>query len=146
MVNAKRKGSQWERDLAKELNKLFETTTWKRIAMSGAMGTIMNEPLLKADVVGTFDFLDRRFVGECKVGYGGAMMQVSKEWFDKIKQTASECYALPVVFLKFSGARSGVQHVVAFDMDTFVILMKEVEAMYDEILKLREQHDKGPVV
>jgi hypothetical protein len=31
-------------------------------------------------------------------------------------------------------------------MDTFVILMKEVEAMYDEILKLREQHDKGPVV
>jgi hypothetical protein len=136
MVNSKRKGYQWEHDLVKELNDMFPDSSWKRIAMSGAMGTIMNEPLLKADGVGRMPFMEERFAGECKVGYGGFQMKVDKGWFDKIRMQADESYSIPLVFLKFSGARSGVQHVVAMDMQAFEYLMNELKYAVEENAKL----------
>ena len=48
----KRKGNQWERDLAELLTKLVKKSIFKRVAGSGAFGTIMFEPNLSSDVKG----------------------------------------------------------------------------------------------
>lgn len=127
-INAKHKGNRWERDCAKLLNKSFPET-WRRIALSGALGTVLGDPLLESDLLGKYEFLSRRFCGEAKVGYGGKEMKVKKLWFDKIASTAERCYGLPAVLLKFNGARSGVRHVIAFDFETWDKLMLEVEQL-----------------
>jgi Holliday junction resolvase len=142
MVNQKRKGARWERDAAKELNKNFPEV-WRRIAMSGAMGTHMDIPILKADVVGTYPFYSKQFAGECKVGYGGKQMTIKKEWFDKIGGAAEEFYALPVVLLKFDYARTGVRHVIAMDFDVWDEIMTEFEEMRDEIDTLSKELDEN---
>jgi Holliday junction resolvase len=128
MINQKRKGNQWERDAAKELNKNFPDV-WKRIAMSGAMGTHMDVPLLKADVVGKYPFIEKQFVGECKVGYGGKQMTIRKDWFDHIADIAKESYSYPLVILKFDYARAGVRHVVCMDFEVWDSLLTEIEEL-----------------
>lgn len=127
---SKIKGSKWENDAADLLNKEFPNT-WRRTPMSGALGTIMNEPLLGADVLGKYEFLPFKFLAEAKVGYGGSNMQIKKDWFDKIKSTAEKAYGIPVVLLKFLGARSGVKHVIAMDFETWNKLMAYIELLHD---------------
>lgn len=141
MTNQKRKGNRWERDAAKELNKHFPDV-WKRIAMSGAIGTQMNVPMLKADILGNYPFFEKQFAGECKVGYGGKQMTIKKEWFDHIGDVASEFYAYPLVILKFDYARTGVRHVVAMDFEVWDDLMTEFEELHNELVKARELLNK----
>jgi len=141
MVNSKNKGNRWERDAANILNEKFPDT-WKRIALSGALGTILKEPLLEADLLGKYNHMDRKIAGEAKVGYGGLSMTIQKEWFDKIAQTAAKLYAIPVVLLKFSGARTGVRHVVAVDFEVWDELMKEWEGLYNELNSLYKKMDE----
>lgn len=51
----KRKGSDWERQIAKIMNEGFDTDRWKRVPGSGALGTILGESSLVGDVKGSFD-------------------------------------------------------------------------------------------
>jgi Holliday junction resolvase len=141
MVNKNKiKGSQWERDAAKLLNESFPDT-WRRNPGSGALGTLLELPILKGDVVGDYEFLPFDLVAEAKVGYGGTQMQIQKEWFDKIKEQAGESYALPVVLLKFEKARTGTRHVIAMDFETWDKIMTYIESMHEELLKLYEQQE-----
>jgi len=142
MVNKNKiKGTTWERDAAHLLNEKFPET-WRRNPGSGALGTILDMPFLKGDLIGDYDFLPIDFVAEAKVGYGGSMMQIQKDWFDKIKEEADENYALPVVILKFEKSRTGVRHVIALDFDSWDRLMEYIESMHEELLKLYEKQQE----
>lgn len=142
MVNKNKiKGTRWERDAVNELNIKYPNT-WRRNPGSGALGTILDMPFLKGDLVGDYEFLPVDLVAEAKVGYGGTQMQVRKEWFDKIREEANENYALPVVILKFEKARSGVRHVIAMDFETWDKFMNLIESMHEELLGLYEKQQK----
>lgn len=143
MVNKnKDKGTRWERDAVNDLNENFPDT-WRRNPGSGALGTILDMPILKGDLVGDYNFLPTTFVAEAKVGYGGTQMQVHKEWFDKIKMEANQNFALPVVLLKFEKSKTGVRHVIAMDFETWDKLMEFVESMHEELLELYEKQQGG---
>ncbi len=126
MANAsKRKGSKFEADLVKDLNK-NTYGTFKRIAGSGALGTVLNEPILTGDINGTFPGFPKRLKIECKVGYGGKeQFTLKKEWLNKIIEEANANWAFPLLIGKFSGARKvdGVQKFVVIDIDSFYYLM-----------------------
>lgn len=132
------KGTRWERDSAKLLNEKFPDV-WRRIALSGALGTILNIPVLMADISGKYPHMDSSIVGECKVGYGGKEMRIKKEWFDGIREIAEKNYALPVVVLKFEKSRSGVRHIICLDFEAWDELMTEMAGMYHELLTLYEK-------
>lgn len=141
MVNKNKiKGSQWERDAAKLLNTNYPNV-WRRNPGSGALGTILDMPILKGDLVGDYMFLPIDLVAEAKVGYGGTQMQIHKEWFDKIREEANENYALPVVLLKFEKSKSGARHIIAMDFETWDKFMNIIESMHEELLKLYEQQE-----
>lgn len=145
MVNRqKKKGTNWENlflELVKE--NIPMTTSAKRVIGSGALGTNLNEPLLKGDFVLEFYGYPRKFRGEAKVGYGGAtQLTVKREWLNKIKEEAEGTYSVPMVACKFSGAKSsaGAQYFIIFDFDTFcgIInyindLKKELDLLYEKI-------------
>jgi len=128
---SKQKGTKWENDSVELLNKDFPKV-WKRVPMSGAIGTALGEPELASDIKGKYPFIPFKFVGEAKVGYGGKNMTIRKEWFDKIRETADRVYGVPVVVLKFLGARSGIRHVIATDFETWNRLMSYIEELEDE--------------
>ncbi len=139
MVNKnKDKGTRWERDAVNLLNEAFPNV-WRRNPGSGALGTILDMPFLKGDLVGDYVFLPIDIVAEAKVGYGGTQMQLRKEWFDKIKEEANQNYAIPVVLLKFEKSKSGVRHVIAMDFETWNKLMEYYENMHEELLELYEK-------
>lgn len=134
----KRKGTDWEKDAVKLLNRRFPDT-WKRIALSGALGTQLNMPILMSDIRGKYDHMPNDVVGECKVGYGGKQMKIQKEWFDHIREIAEKQYALPVVVLKFEKSKKGVRHVICMDFDAWDDLMTEMAEMRHELITLHEK-------
>lgn len=140
MVNKqKRKGSDWERDVAKELNKLLNSSEWKRVPGSGALGTILGEPFLRGDVKGNVDWL-RDFLLEAKVGYGGKkQFTIKKEWFDKIAEEAKTKNAIPAVVCKFANARTGVRHFIALDIEVFADILNQGSGMLRELEKLYDR-------
>jgi hypothetical protein len=92
------KGSAFERLAAEILNNLVRKSLWKRVAGSGAFGTIMNEPGLNSDVKGKVESISQEFKVECKVGYNPPRVQevkqflLKKEWLDKIAEEAKHSY------------------------------------------------------
>ncbi len=122
----KRKGTDWERELVNILNNL-DNCAAKRVPMSGAVGTYVNEPTLAGDVVFVIDDMPKKFRIECKTGYGNStQMTIKREWFEKIKAEAQNSYSIPLVALKLSGVRDrdAVKHIIAMDLDTFIELVK----------------------
>ncbi len=138
----KDKGKRWENDAADLLNKEFPAV-WKRIPLSGALGTQLNLPLFKGDLLGVYNFLPNKILAEAKVGYGGSSMTIEKEWFDKIKAAAGESYSIPLVLLKFEKSRSGVKHIVAMDFETWDFLMKRLESLNREIESLHDHIERS---
>lgn len=133
----KRKGSQWERDAAEILNRLIKKSIWKRVAGSGAFGTIMIEPALSSDVKGKVESIPQEFKVECKVGYGGAtQFALKKEWLDKIKEEAARSYGIPFLMGKFSGAREGIKTFVVLDVEVFANLINRITELKNEVDKL----------
>lgn len=119
----KRKGDSWERDFRDILEKNFDGT-FKRIPGSGAFGTRLNENRLSGDVIAKIDGFPKELRAECKVGYGGkTQLTIKKEWLDKIGEEAKNTFAIPLLAAKFSGARSGVKHIIIMDLDTFIELI-----------------------
>lgn len=130
MVNKnKQKGSNWERQLVDELNCNLPGN-FKRVPGSGAFGTALSEGVLTGDVIGRVDGIPKQFRIECKTGYGGGtQLTVKKEWIDKIKAEAENTFAFPVLFCKFSGARSGVKQFAIIDFDTFIEMLLKMRNM-----------------
>jgi hypothetical protein len=133
MVNRQKvKGTAWENDLVKILNSNIRNIKAKRVAGSGALGTMLGESLLMGDVVLEGDFLPKKIRIEAKVGYGGAkQLTVQKEWLDKINEEAKASYSIPMLACKFSGARAkdGVQYFVALDINTFCDIINHIELL-----------------
>jgi hypothetical protein len=126
----KQKGSNFEREVAKLLQEVIHNSEWKRIPSSGAIGTIMIEPLLTGDLQGKVDLFPKKFKGEAKCGYGGSkQFTLKKEWLDKVIEEAENNYSVPFLVGKFSGARAGVQEFIVLDIDTFATLIN----MYTEL-------------
>ena len=132
MVNKQKvKGVLWERELVNLLQNEIKGSKVKRIAGSGAIGSILNEPLLQGDVVAEFPGFTKKFRLEAKTGYGGAkQLTVKKEWLDKISEEARSSYSIPVLSCKFSGARSGVKYFFVLDFDTFCGIINRVGYLY----------------
>jgi Holliday junction resolvase len=145
MVNSKRKGSNFERELAEYLNSFVEGGTFKRIATSGAIGTYLNEPALAADVTGKVRGLPKPIKIECKVGYGGERyLSMQRAWLNKIKEEAEKTNSLPLLVGKFSGAKKadGVQVFVAVELGDFVYLLNQISSLDLEVSKLLDKHGK----
>jgi hypothetical protein len=134
----KRKGSDFERLAAEILNKLIRKSLWKRVAGSGALGTIMAEPTLSSDVKGKVESIPQEFKIECKVGYNPSKdkevkaFTLKKEWLDKIREEANRSYGIPLLVGKFSGAREGVKVFVAMDVEVFADLINRITELYEE--------------
>lgn len=135
------KGSSFERLAAELLNTLIRKSIWKRVAGSGALGTIMSEPTLSSDVKGRVESIPKEFKIECKVGYntskdgGVKQFTLKKEWLDKVRQEADGSYAIPMLMGKFLGAREGVKVFVVLDVEIFADLI-------NRITELKEENDK----
>lgn len=142
MVNkAKIKGTSWENLLVDLLLKEIGGSKVKRIAGSGAIGTILGEPLLMGDIVAEFVGFPKKFRIECKVGYGGdTQITVQREWLNKIREEGITSNSIPVLACKFSNARKtgGVQYFLALDFDTFCDIINYVDDLktqYDSLVE-----------
>lgn len=134
MVNQKNKGNGFERDAVKLLNNLIPDSTWRRVAGSGAIGTIASEPLLCGDITGEIEGFPRKFRVEAKVGYGGAkQFGLKKEWLDKIAMEAYNTMSMPFLIGKFSGAREGTRVFAVLDIDTFADLLTQITRLQKEL-------------
>ena len=141
MVNInKRRGSDFERDIVTYLNDRINGGTFKRMAGSGALGTLMNEPALMGDIAGRVGFLPRQIRIECKAGYGGENQFVLKrEWLDKIAMESSGTYSIPIIAGRFIKAKTGVTKFIVMDINTFVYLVNEANALKEELDKIYEK-------
>lgn len=146
-VDSKRKGSDFEREVAKLLPEVINNSEWKRIPTSGAIGTRMGVPILFSDLIGRVKGFSKKFRAEAKVGYGGAkQFMLKKEWLDKVIQEARSTYTIPFLIGKFSGAREGVRHFVVLDLDTFSYFINYITALQDRIDLDEELYGKGKKV
>lgn len=142
VLKAKQKGTAFENLAVDILNKLVKGSRWKRIPGSGAIGTILDEPFLQGDIMGSVDSISKPFRIEAKVGYGGAtQLTLKKEWFDKIAEESGRSNAIPLVMGKFSGSRSGTKIFVAMDVETFAQLINTTTELYEEV----EKHESGRI-
>ena len=135
----KRKGSAWERQAVAILNEHIKSSKWFRISGSGAIGTIIDEPILMGDIKGKVDSVPKKFKGEAKVGYSNRKegeaksFTMQKEWLDKIREEADLDYSLPFLICKFDNARSGTRAFVSLDLDTFVYLINYITELKDTL-------------
>jgi len=133
------KGSTFERLAAEILNRLVKNSFWRRVAGSGALGTIMHEPTLSSDVKGKIASFSKEFKVECKVGYDPSTnrevksFNLQKLWLDKIRKEADGSYGIPLLIGKFSGAREGVKVFVVMDIEVFAELMNHTTELYEEL-------------
>jgi len=136
----KRKGTDWERQAVKLLEELIPNSTWKRIAGSGAIGTIMNVPELGSDIVGNIEAVGKGIRGEAKVGYGGAtQITVKREWFEKVREEAEKVSGIPILVCKFSGSRGTVRYFMSMDFDAVHDLFEQVNKLYESEIKLLDE-------
>lgn len=134
MVNQKDKGKRWEKEATKKLNDMLKNTSWKRMPSSGAMGTILKEPLLASDIQGNIPYLSKKIILEAKVGYGGSKyMTIRKEWFDKVQEESETALGIPMLICKFDNVRAGTARFVAMDLEVFASVMNEVNELYKEL-------------
>lgn len=130
----KRKGSDFERLAVNILNEYIDNSEWRRIPGSGALGTIMDEPILMADIIGTVESIPRKIKMEAKVGYGGAkQFTLKREWLDKVAEEAETDFSIPVLIGKFSGAREGTKIFTVLDIDTFVFLINYITELKEQL-------------
>lgn len=133
------KGTTFERDVAEILTRIVKKSLWKRVAGSGALGTIMGEPMLSSDVKGKVGSIAKEFRVECKVGYNTAKEQgvkqftLKKEWLDKVKEEADRSYSIPLLLGKFSGAREGVKVFAVMDVEVLAELLNKITELNDAI-------------
>ena len=136
MVNKeKRKGTDWEKQFVDIILNRVERSKAKRIAGSGAMGTILEEPLLTGDVLLEFPGFPQKFRVECKTGYGGSkQLTIKKVWLDKIKEEAKNSYSIPMIACKFLDAReNGVKYFLTLDIQTFCDIINYVNSLKKEL-------------
>lgn len=141
------KGSAFERELAEILTKFVKGSLWRRVAGSGALGTIMREPLLSSDVRGKVNSMKKGFRVECKVGYNTAkdsgvkQFTLKKEWLDKVKEEADSSYSIPVLFGKFLGAREGTKIFAVMDIAVFAEIINTITELRDELDSINAGED-----
>jgi Holliday junction resolvase len=138
---SKQKGTSYEHDIAKMLNEKVIGGVFKRNAGSGAIGTLSHEPMLEGDVRGFIENTPLKFKIEAKARTGATQIAVKKEWIDKVIMEAKHDFALPLLFCKLIGARSGIRGFVAMDYDTFIHLLNLYVETKLELDKL--VYDKG---
>jgi hypothetical protein len=127
------KGTSFEKLLVEVLNEHVKGSNWKRVPASGALGTILHEPILTGDVNGEVDSIPKKFKVEAKIGYGGAkQFGLKKEWLDKITEEASLSYSIPVLFGKFAQAKIGAKVFAVLDIDTFIWLLNYITELKEE--------------
>lgn len=127
MNKQKVKGTAFENLAVDLLNEKVKKSKWKRVPGSGALGTILDEPLLTSDIKGKVDSIPQEFDVEAKVGYGGkTQFALKKEWLDKINKEAEANFGIPMLVGKFLGAREGVKVFVVLDIDVFAKLINTI--------------------
>jgi Holliday junction resolvase len=140
---SKVKGSTFERDLTDLLNQHIVKSLWKRIPMSGAIGTFLSEPELQGDVKGSVDSFNKQFRIEAKVGYGGkTQLTLKKEWLDKIIEDSKNSNSIPLMGGKFSGAREGIKVFVAMDLGTFCEIINRTTELYEDLHEEAEKYER----
>lgn len=127
MKNPKSKGTRWENEASKLLNEDFPDT-WRRVAMSGALGTMLDIPMFSADLIGDYSFMPFKIVAEAKSGYGKKQMTIKPDWFDHIEEIGDKTFSLPVVLLRFDNLRdTNNRYIIAMNFDSWNKIMKLLE-------------------
>jgi len=145
----KRKGSDFERLAVEILNTLIKDAEFKKIPGSGAIGTILDEPLLTSDLIGRVKSVPRGFKVECKVGYNPSAnreiksFRLEKLWLDKLRKEADASFSIPVLLGKFSGARDGVKVFVTMDVEVFAQLINHITKLQETIDGRQDNQDNG---
>lgn len=130
VINTKRKGNDFERQAVEILNKIINSSVWKRVPSSGAIGTNLDEPLLLGDINGKVDNIPFTFKAEAKTGYGGEkQFTLKKIWLDKIKEESEKTKSFPFLIGKFSGAKNGVKVFVVLSVEDFSYLINEIQKL-----------------
>ena len=143
MVDSKRKGANFERQIVKKINKKLKAGEFRKVAGSGAIGTIEGEPYLMGDINGWVKGFPRRFKLEAKVGYGGSkQLTLKKEWLDKIAEQAEHTKSFSGVVCRFSNSRSGVEEFIAINLYEFVELLNHISHLQDSIDFLQNELDE----
>ncbi len=136
MTSSKRKGSDFERWLAKRLSELLEDSFWKRVPGSGALGTQLRESLLAGDVYGYLrdDLREFAFVFESKYGYGGKnQVSFKRGWIEQAKENQQQRGPdfIPAIAFKFKEAKKN-NTVICFELSDFVELLNRIVRLKDE--------------
>lgn len=148
VINAKQKGSGFEREAAKVLNEKLDGGDFKRIYGSGGIGTTLGIPDLVGDINGSVPGLQKKLKIEAKCGYRVIKdkevksVSLRKEWFDKIKMEAAQSYGIPLIISKFDNVRDGTKYFVALDLDTFAYIINEMSALKRELDLSYEERGK----
>jgi hypothetical protein len=138
----KRKGTDFEKQVVELLNGEVKDGVFKRVPGSGALGTILDEPGLTADVKGKIPSIPKGLRIECKSGYNTSSnkeaksLGLKKQWLDKVIAEAESTYELPLLMGKFLGAREGVKVFAVMDINTFTYLLNRITELHDEINRL----------
>lgn len=145
-------GARWERELAEKLGEQAEYA--KKIPGSGALGTILKEAQLTADVVAKYKFFQKLFKIEAKYGYGGEkQMTVYREWMEKVRMQSRDNSYIPAVAIKFRGVMSGDRESakwICFSIEDWNDMMKFLNELFSDMedyweykyAKLSEKPDK----
>jgi len=147
MINKKRSGTGFERDIVNRLNK--GSVKARRIIGSGAIGTASGEPRLTGDVVVSYPWFSKPLHIECKFGYGGEKsLTLKRDWFTKARREAKLARRVPAILVKFKGVHGGKDTresavIVCMNLDTWEGLMREVEYLYLDNLSRIDEDFKG---
>jgi len=135
---SKAKGDTFERWAAKELS--INGGKWHRIPGSGSIGTNLKMSTLTGDFEGQYPWFRKAFKGEGKVGYGTSkQMTLKREWFTKVREQAKLDNKYSAVVIKFNdvtGGDIGSATAVCFNIDTWNIMMSDIQELYDEYIVL----------
>lgn len=133
---SKRKGDRWERELAKDLISGGAQEA-KRIPGSGALGTVLNEARLTADVYAKYKFLNRPLKIEAKYGYGGlTQMAIKREWMEKVRMQSLGNDSIPAVALKFRDVISGDRESakwICFAVEDWNKIVSSLNELFDDL-------------
>ncbi len=147
MTNKNKKaGSAWERAVANTFNDL-DGVSARRVAGSGALGTILQEDYLKGDVRITVDGLKYDLIVEAKIGYQSGkhspskVMAFQKAWLESAEKDTKGVYnSKPVVICKFKGAKGEARAFLAMDLQVAVDLIERVVDMKRVIDEQEEEN------
>jgi len=143
---AQQKGKAFERETAVLAGESAKGKKYgRRIARSGAIGTVEGIAQLAGDVRWMLPWLDSEIHLECKHGYDKSKtdqktMTIYKEWFDKHMAQSKTFDFYPAWAFKFNLTRqNGMSKMVVIPFPVMERVLYEANNVYEELEELKRE-------